>query len=256
MLRYLPIVLLVPVVVGLTLWEGMISSRWEKDNVRAKECSELIKLIPANVGAWVGTDEEVEEEVLKGAGAVGGALSRIYENPATGQQVRVWLIVGHIDDISRHTPDVCNPSNGNQQFGDPVKLTMETPDGVSTDFLTTSFGPAADSPYANSRWRTFWSWYRPVEGEPVAWQVPDGKARWIFPNARAVYKLYLTAGQPSIDEAADANICNQFAQEFMPVVNATLVKAATPGAIDEMKPADAGEAEGADEPEAAAATDA
>ncbi|QDU91666.1 hypothetical protein Pla175_50960 [Pirellulimonas nuda] len=244
MLRYLPILLLVPIVVGLTLWEGMLSSRWEKDNVRAAECAKLIEQIPTNIGPWVGTDEVVEEEVLEGAGAVGAALSRVYENPATRQQVRVWLIVGHIDDISRHTPDVCNPSNGNQQFGEPEKVTMETPDGVATDFLTTSFGPSTDSPYANSRWRTFWSWFRPVEGEPVNWQVPQGKARWIFPNARAVYKLYLTAGQATQDEPAEISVCNEFAQEFMPVVNATLGKACTPGSIDDAAPAAADKAEG------------
>ncbi len=253
MLRYLPIVLLVPVVVGLTLWEGYLSSRWDPDNVRAAECARLIEEIPATIGAWEGKDEVVEEEVLKGAGAVGAALSRIYTNPVTGQQVRVWLIVGHIDDISRHTPDVCNPSQGNAQYGEPTEYAFELPEGEAVNhFLTTSFGPGADEVNSYYRWRTYWSWFRPVEGEPVEWKVPKGKARWIFPNARAVYKLYLTATQVSQDEAPEVNVCNEFAKEFLPVANSILGKACTPGLIDQGQGAEAApaDAESSEEPAA------
>lgn len=227
MLRYLPILLLVPAAIALTLWEGFVTDRWSPENVQAAECAALIAQIPMQFGPWVGKDNEVEEDVREGAGAVGTALSRVYTHSTTGVQVQVWLIVGHINDIGRHTPDVCNPSQGNMAYESTSTYTFNVEGEQPAQFFTALFGKGDEEGIFAHRWRTYWSWFRPTEGGTVKWEVPESEARMLFPNARAVFKLYLS-GAASATETADQNICNEFAKDFFPLVNKLLSESCKP----------------------------
>src|SRR5262245_39800290 len=111
MTRYLPIVLGVLLIVGLTIPQFRMTDRLAGTSVSAQQRAELLKQVPSKVGDVQGVDMQVDETVRQKAGAV-GAVSRAYRNSRTGEQVDLWLIVGHARDVAAHTPDVCYPGQG------------------------------------------------------------------------------------------------------------------------------------------------
>ena len=112
MTRYLPIVLGMVLIVGLTIPQVIMTDRLAGTNVTAEQRAELLTLVPKDFGDWTSEDKPVDPEVQKTAGAKGIAISRNYRNTRTGERVDLWLIVGHARDISVHTPDVCYPGSG------------------------------------------------------------------------------------------------------------------------------------------------
>src|SRR3989337_1185447 len=111
MSRYLPIVVGVLLIVGLTIVQAWKSDRLSGKNFTAEQKAQLLKKVPMNIGDWHGEDKPVDEAVRETAGAV-GAVSRVYRNVRTGDVVDLWLIVGHGRVISAHTPDICYRSSG------------------------------------------------------------------------------------------------------------------------------------------------
>src|SRR5687767_8086592 len=107
MLRlYVPVAVTVVLIAVLATWEGIYSDRFTGSSVTAEEFGQRFEHVPMTVGPWEGVDKETDQKTLEVAGAV-NHVSRTYRNPGTGQEVDLWLVVGHSRDICRHTPDVC-----------------------------------------------------------------------------------------------------------------------------------------------------
>jgi hypothetical protein len=246
MARYLPFVLGVLLIVGLTIPQFQMTDRLSGTNVSAEQCTLLLEKVPKKVGDWHGEDRVTDANVRKTAGAI-GAVSRIYRNVRTGEQVDLWLIVGHARDISFHTPDVCYPSAGFEARAKesglyPMQYGTE---GATAPFLTNTFIKADVT--GQQLLRVFWSWFNPEETKnegKVLWEAPHN-ARWHFGNARALYKMYFTSTMRDPSETADASSCARFAREFIPEVNKALaaVYSGTPGS--ESKPGEATKPEAA-----------
>ena len=111
MTRYLPIMLGVVAIVGLTIPQIRMSDRFAGGNFSAEQRAELLKNIPKKIGDWQGEDMEIDPTVRQTAGAVGAVL-RVYRNSRTGDKVDLWLIVGHGRVISAHTPNICYRASG------------------------------------------------------------------------------------------------------------------------------------------------
>jgi hypothetical protein len=249
MLRYLPLVIATLVAVPLTIYEGFLSDRWNPINTQAIQCAMLLDKItyevPTESGVWIGYDEPVEKKILDTAGAE-GYLQRTYENQTTGQQVAVWLIVGHYRDIVRHTPDLCYSVQGFKNIERDVSrfpLQQTTIEAESTDdsdpsqaklretnFFTTKFGKPDPQLGWDQVVRVYWAWWMPeapVEGqtaEPqeVVWVSPDNP-RLAFKYPRALYKLYFTTlTEP--EGAAEATPAVEFATAFLPLLNEVLAE--------------------------------
>ena len=210
--------------VGLTFAEAQLSDRWAESNVTAEEFAANFSQVPMTIGDWQGEDQPVLDEVLKKTGAV-GYVSRLYRNERTGQEVTLWLIVGHARDICRHTPDVCYPSSGfhkqsqeNTQHTIPVKG-FEEP----AQFFTNSF--IREDSQQRGLMRVFWAWYKPGDNGQVVWQAPE-YYRFYFGNSRALYKMYFSAPMTSPTQTADQSPCIDFAEEFLPIVDEALANEA------------------------------
>lgn len=227
MSRYIPILLGVVAIVGLTIPEIRMSDRFKDSNVKAEQFAELLKDVPMSIGDWRGEDLPVEEQVQKTAGAV-GYVSRAYRNIRTGERVTLWLIVGHAKTITGHTPEICYPSSGFTTRAEKNALHPFPVEGQpKADFYTNTF--VKEDVTGRQLVRVFWSWYRPNDEGKVIWEAPENP-RWTFGNERALYKMYFSSEMRSPKETTEQSPCSRFAQDFLPVVNEAL---ATYGAPDE-----------------------
>jgi hypothetical protein len=249
MARYLPLILGIVTIVGLTIPQYIMTDRWADTNVTAVQRAELLKNIPKTIGNWHGEDMAVDETVRDTAGAI-GALSRVYRNVRTGESVDLWLIVGHGRAVSAHTPNICYRASGFEMRAPESSLyPMVFPDQPEAPFLTNTF--FKEDVTGRRLVRVFWSWYNPETDEDlstVEWEAPSN-SRWYFGNTRALYKMYFTSEMRDPAETAEESSCIRFAREFMPVVNKALAvvygdeqpapaSAASPKAASQPAPAD------------------
>lgn len=225
MSRYLPIMLGVVAIVGLTIPQIQMSDRFSEGNVSAEQRAKLLERIPKKIGDWQGEDLEVSDTVRQTAGAV-GAVSRTYRNSRTGEKVDLWLIVGHARQISAHTPNICYEASGFEMRAAENSLyPMAFPNQPEAPFWTNTFFKE-DILTKRSLIRVFWSWYNPESKEnqgKVVWEAPTN-ARRHFGNTRALYKMYFTSEMKDHLETADESSCLPFAREFMPVVAEALAE--------------------------------
>lgn len=219
MMRYVPIILGVIALVGLTVAEARISGRFEGSDMTEEQFAALLENVPLDIGDWHGTDQEVGELERETAGAR-GYVSREYKNAITGERVGIWLIVGHSRDVMRHTPDVCYPSSGFTMRAPENSLQTFVFDGDNMgDFFTNTF--TKEDLSGRQLKRVFWSWHKPSEDGKVEWKAPE-TVRWEFGNARSLYKLYFTSDMRDLRETTDESACMKFAEEFLPIVDNAL----------------------------------
>jgi hypothetical protein len=230
MTRYLPIAFGVLLMVGLTILQVGMTDRLSDSNITAAQRADLLNNIPMDVGDWHATNIEVDERVRHTAGAV-GAVQRKYRNSRTGEEVDLWLIVGHGRSVARHTPDVCYRSSGFKAHSvENSHYPMTQEDGTEVPFLTNKF--FREDTTGRRLIRVFWTWYDAGnEKQPgkIVWEV-DSNPTWYFGNTRALFKMYFTSVMRDTSETAEKSACLNFAREFMPVVNNALAQVANPDA--------------------------
>lgn len=229
MLRYFPLVIAVVAVVAVAAYDGVINHRWVP-NTEAQEYAALLGEVPKQIGPWKGEDQEVVESNLRVAGAE-GYVSRTYEHEETGERVGVWLIVGPYKHVIRHTPDVCYVQSGASPMhaGDRI-YTMDVPGAATSTFWTNDFDYKQPGKPA-WRKRVFWSWHKPTEeSDEVVWSVgkDDNDARRMYAATPALFKLYFTCNQGSEEQPLAESVCNDFAADFLPLVNELIKSKAAP----------------------------
>jgi hypothetical protein len=223
MLRYAPIVAGVALIVGLTIVQIQMTDRFSGANYGAEEHAKLLANVPMNFGDWRGIDKDVSETVRQTAGAI-GAVSRQYRNVRTGEEVDLWLIVGHAREISAHTPNICYKASGWEPRASTDSLYPMTFAEDDAQFWTNTY--YREDTVAGRRFlqRVFWSWFNPEDEShqgKVIWEAP--KNPWYhFGNSRALFKMYFTSEMRDPLETTDQSACIMFAREFLPIVNAAL----------------------------------
>jgi len=230
MLRYLPLVVAAVVIGGGAIYTSIVTERFTGSvNAKAQHCAEFLKAVPRTIGVWEGEDKAVPENTREIAGAV-GYVSRQYRNLETGEEVGIWLIVGHPNQAWRHTPDICYPASDftmdkNHHFTIPVE--GQEPLVCWTNKFSKTLGPGQDVTL-----RVFWTWYEPRMNKPVVWQAPGhavADARSEFAGGKALYKLYFTTAARSDREEPQESVALEFAQQFVPIVNDILKLSAGTG---------------------------
>jgi hypothetical protein len=225
MSRYLPAILGVLVIVGLTIPQFIMTDRLHNSNAIAEAQAKLLSRVPKDFGDWRGEDREVTDEVRRTAGTV-GAISRVYRNTRTGDQVDLWLIVGHARPVSAHTPNICYAASGFIQRAPENSLhPFAFPGQEEAPFWTNTF--VKEDSTGRQLVRVFWSWYNPLDEDAqkgdVHWQASKNP-RWQFGNTRALYKMYFTSVMRDPKETTEESPCSRFARDFLPVVDKALAQ--------------------------------
>jgi len=222
MSRYLPIAVGVAAIVVLTVVQSLMSDCFVDSNVTAQQRAELLANVPKVIGEWTGEDQVVDEEVRDTAGAV-GCVSRVYTNGRTGEQVNLWLIVGHARDISAHTPNVCYRGAGFTARSDANSLYSFVLPGQTdqAQFWTNTF--IKEDFASRTLVRVFWAWHNPKPGEPIVWTA-ESNPRRTFGNARALFKMYFTSEMRDPSDTTEESAAAKFGREFLPVINRVLAE--------------------------------
>lgn len=236
---YVPVAVTVVLIASLTFWESVYSDRFTGTSINPAEFNQRFAGLPIGgdaISPWVGVDNPVAEETLNTAGAV-SHVSRTYTNQQTGEKVDVWLVVGHSRDISRHTPDICYPSQGFAMDGTQLKQPIKPEDSNDeADFHTARFRKESALGTGGPLVRVFWAWNPNTEDEKQ-WVAPDN-SKLHFGNNRALYKLYFTSAMKERDESVTENTAYKFAKMMLPIVNKTLFASGGAPPVD-APPADA-----------------
>jgi hypothetical protein len=226
MVRYLPIGLGIVAIIGFWVAEAIVSGRYQSSNISAEQFAELLKDIPLDIGDWHGQDLEVTEQVRKTAGAR-GYVSRTYHNSATGEDVTIWLIVGHSRDVMRHTPNICYPSQGfKPRAPEDSRHTFTFEKQDPAEFYTNTF--VKEGIGGRHLERVFWAWYKPEDDGKVAWKAPK-KVKFEFGNTPSLYKLYFSNTMRDNRETTEDSPCTKFAEIFLPIVENALSTTAVAG---------------------------
>ncbi|QDU58177.1 exosortase-associated EpsI family protein [Aeoliella mucimassa] len=242
MTKYLPFIVLLPVLAVLTGYQWYLMNWVWGANMPAKQCAYLLQTgIPKEFGDWVGEDNEVAEDVRKLAGA-DGYIDRIYRNKKTNEQVSIWFIVGHFRQVSQHTPNICYVNAGYEQVGKIGAVDIDVPQLPTAEFSTAKFRLARNGQEAFQR--VYWAWWKPeplaegtsADNVSIVWTSPED-ARVAFGYCRALYKLYFTSIS-SPDEKATESVCLEFAREFLPIADKAIRESGLVMVLDDL-PADA-----------------
>ena len=223
----IPLGVTVAIIVTMTVIEAGISDRFIAASVTAADFVSRVEAVPASVGSWESAgDSDVSEQVRQTAGAV-GHVSRTYRNSDTGEEVDLWLIVGHARDVVRHTPNVCYISHGFRQVGTTNKIHFDLPgDSEPQVFLNGRF--IKEDHHERVQVRVFWAWNGNEEGK-YRWDAPD-HVRLYYGNNRALYKIYFTSSVSEAEDEARESAAYRFGREMLPVVNSVLFPEQFPSA--------------------------
>lgn len=219
---YLPFALAAVLIGVLTFVEGYyMKDRWGSLAVTAEELGERFDQVPKEIGPWSGQDLPVDDLVKETAGAV-NYVSRRYVHNTTGQEVRMWLIVGHSRDIVRHTPSVCYPASGFRQDGAMLRHHVDTDDGSEAVFFTAKF--LKEDEFSRQRERVFWAWNHP---DMNRWEAPEDSSgnedpRFHYGLARALYKLYFTSNVGAQETTVEDSAAAEFAKVMLPAIDRAL----------------------------------
>ena len=85
--------------------QGRLGGRWAA-SPDLNEAVARLRLLPREIGTWVGEDADLDLKTLQRIG-IGGGILRRYRDTRTGASAMILLVCGRPGPVSVHTPDVC-----------------------------------------------------------------------------------------------------------------------------------------------------
>jgi hypothetical protein len=202
-------------IAAATLYHGKKSDRWgQTTSERLDDFTNRLKDVPIQIGDWVGTDTEVDQEQFKQTHCT-GCVQRLYRNRETGAEVSAYLVSGTARHITIHTPDWCYVAAGFDMEGKPTNYAVDCPTlPANPEFLTTTF--IKQDPTNTYRLRIFWSYSDDGKWEGPKWAKPA------YAGKPALYKLYMIVTLPEGGRPLNEDPAVEFAKQLMPVLNSVL----------------------------------
>jgi hypothetical protein len=198
------------------LAHGVWTDRW-KISRDLEDAVARIAQIPESVGDWHGQPLELDRQMLKVA-EVDGYFARRFRNRSNGGEITVLLVCGRPGPIARHTPDVCYQGLGYATAGAPTIGRIAYGSGLQAGAWSAKFWRVNAA--VRDGLEIFWSW-----NAFGTWEAPDNE-RVRFAPSRFLYKLYVIRPIDTSDGQGDDDACRGFLREFLPGLDAALVRRA------------------------------
>jgi hypothetical protein len=191
-----------------------LSHRWGPSADMQAAAARLAQ-IPRQFGDWkFQSSEEIGESVVEMLQCA-GYISRVYANQATGETVRVVVLLGPPGPIAVHTPEVCFSSQNYRQEEArkqaAVKVSAEREDA----FWCLTFR-AKD--LRGDLLRVWYGWS--TDGRWSASEQP----RYAFAGRPYLYKIQLAASLPPWARADQQDPCRRFLADFLPASQSYLAE--------------------------------
>ncbi len=219
--------------------------------------AQRLKDVPASFGDWDSEAEKLDDRQLAAANAM-GSYSRVFHNRFDPQKVvQVFILCGHPQDVTLHSPDRCYRASGFKEDDEERKFPIDYGKsyGDKTAYFTTDRFKMGSEMEGSQILRIFWSF-----SDDGNWQAPTSP-KWTFATSPAMYKIYaISMVHGEGREQPSDSPCNEFLRQFLPVMNAALFpetggsNAAAPTAQEAGKADTAAHGAAADEIPAAANT--
>jgi hypothetical protein len=185
---------------------GVWTDRWSDQGDLAEAAKNLDRL-PMDIGAWHGSDIEMEKDPNTG---LAGMIARRYAKSGNGRAVTLFLACGRAGAVCTHTPDVCYAGSG-FEVEKPTRFVLTaTSAQAAPEFWTARFVRERASGKINLR--IFWSWH-----DSQSWKVAENP-RLTFAGEKVLYKMYLIREITHPDEPIDGDACVEFMQILLPVL--------------------------------------
>lgn len=234
---WVPVILGVAAVVGVTAVQGLLTERWTGKNVteELKRDAALLEAgFPKEFGPWRMVGETQADPLqLKVAGAV-GHISREYKHVDTGVRVGVFAVCATPHDASGHTPDRCYPSAGFEIGEQEHRETIPLEDGTKAEAFSGSFRKPGES------LRILWTYT--ATGKWMAPQI----ARIELANFPAVFKLYTLIDETNMQRGEGTRTGLQFLADLIPEFDKAMYGGSSTAAADGERKDRAGTSSGAE----------
>jgi hypothetical protein len=215
--RILPIsgVILVVVLTVLSgVIQGRMSNRWGPPRA-VLAAAEKLDDIPSQFGDWrLTSSDEIIQSTLKMLECTGYIL-RTYENQATGEAVRMSVLLGPSGPMSVHTPEICYSSRDYTVHEERHQVPIEI-DGSSESFWALTF--QSNSLDADML-RVYYAW-----NAGDRWSAPEDP-RFAFADRPFLYKIQLASQLPPGADLEAVDPCHKFLKDFVPLARSYLVVA-------------------------------
>lgn len=161
---------------------GLWTERWRPSGVLAAAAAH-VEDVPLEIGAWLGTDVDVDAEAFAQAGAR-SYWARSYTQRHGDGTVLAILMCGRAGKMAVHTPEVCYRGAGYDLLDTPTHAVLR--DDAGDELGTFWHARFAKQAGATGDLRLYWAW-----GDGAGWQAPTNP-RWELRGRAFLYKLYVS----------------------------------------------------------------
>jgi hypothetical protein len=190
---------------------GLWTDRWTADPEELKIAAERLRDVPRTIGAWEGTDIEMNTDPRMG---LSGVLARRYVHQQNGKVVTIYLACARPGPACVHTPVACYTADGYDEAESPRRIRVAVGAGAPAEFWTARF--LRQRPDGQTHLRIFWAWHA-ADG----WKVADNP-RIAFAGESVLHKLYVIRELVNPNEPAEGDVCVEFIQALLPALEERL----------------------------------
>jgi hypothetical protein len=190
---------------------GLWTDRWTQDSEQIRVAAEKLALVPTTIGKWEGSDIQADNDPRLG---LAGVLARRYVHQENGKVVTVYLACGRAGPVCIHAPNACYIADGYAETESPHRVRVAGSGDPAAEFWTARYQRKRSD--GESNLRIYWSWH-----DAKSWQVADNP-RVAFAGEPVMHKLYVLRELSRATEPADGDICTEFMQELLPVLEQSL----------------------------------
>lgn len=212
------LLVLLTAVTGLV--HGRITNRWGK-RPNAQVATDRLKVtLPADVGSWHMQDEQkLSPEALRILQEP-SYINRSYVHQQTGDQVRMFVLVGHPGPVAVHTPEVCYTSRDYSINAPRTKTTVKSAGGTSHEFWELPL--QARNGLHGEPLRVFYAW-----STGTTWQAAESP-RFSYGGLPHLYKIQIAVTVNPGSKAKGFDPATDFLQHFIDQLQPRLVEATRP----------------------------
>jgi hypothetical protein len=207
-------------VVGVV--QGRMTDRWGVRPDARHAADQLRPELPAECGSWKMREPPLtlQPEVIKILQNP-AYLNRVYVHQQTGDEVKIFVLVGHPGPVSVHTPEVCYSSRDYTMSGDRQRASVKLSTGDTHEFWELPLKP--NGSVRGDAIRVFYGW-----STGAKWEAAE-HPRFGYGGLPHLYKLQMSVHTSPGSKAKGFDPGQDFLASFLVQLQPRMVEAVRRG---------------------------